>query len=144
LVKVRKEHVVAKRQVQLVAVIDGWWAGMLKQADVVSEGSTMTDDAGLSYYGTTSILCALEPSPREAAGMEAEELAVLIMSDAHARLRLLRLARREAAARAGGSIGELSVEMIGYAVRREGKTMLAIDFDVSAPVAQQPAQGAHE
>lgn len=133
--KVRKTKVVARRTVRLVAVIDGWWSGMLEHADVVSEGGTVMEGDREVYYGTTSILCDLEPVPQEAAEMDVDQLAAVIMSDPHARLRLLRLAHREAASRSGGAIGELSAEMIGYAVRREGKHMLAIDFDVNAPVA---------
>jgi hypothetical protein len=114
--------------VQLAAVHPGWWSSALEQADVISEGGTVREPDGEVYYGTTSVHCLVEGVALD----EAQQLSALVMSDPHARLRLLRLAHREATVRSGGALGVLQVEMRGDVERDGDRCRVTIAVDVSA------------
>ena len=72
----------------------------LATADVVSEGAM----SGGLYYGTTDVCVSVAEDERE-------NVAALAARDPHVRLRVLRLARREACARAEGSLGTIRAEV---------------------------------
>ncbi len=135
LVKVGKLQAVAHRTVPLVALREGWVANLLDEADVVSEGSVVQELDGPAYYGTTSVHCAVtaEAAASEASSaLGAGQLTAVLLADPHARLRLIRLAHREAAVRAGGPLGVLQAELSGEVLRRGGELTIAIVVDVSA------------
>lgn len=127
-----------RRGLELRGVRDGWWARVLSRADIVSEGSIVREPAGEVYYGTTSLLCRLDDGVLSAAPKPPASLAqlvALVMADGHARLRLLRLAHREAVVRAARPLGVLSAELTGRLELRVGGPLMVVEIDVSAAIA---------
>ena len=117
---------------ELVASSDGRLRDLFDGADVISEGGARAEGAELVYYGSTSLRIGRAGAPEAAA---IEELASFAALDPHVRVRALRVARREASARAGGPLGtlraELSVEAPGGGAR---PAIVALTIDVSAVV----------
>ena len=137
LAKVRRVQVVTKKSLELVAVRSGWWSAMIERADVSSEGAV---EDGV-YYGTTSLRCPVEEEMVGAipAAEEPERLARVIVSDAQARLRILRLAHREAVVRATAPLDVLQAEIDARVLRVGERWTLSIDVDVSAPIVDDRA-----
>jgi hypothetical protein len=111
LAKIRVVPLVQRRRVELCTAHEGRWREILDAADIVSEGSARAEGPLLIYYGSTSVLL-----PRRSAGgllpdLDIESLARVLRLDPHVRLRALRIAHREAQARAGASMGTLSAEI---------------------------------
>lgn len=116
-----------RRVLDLVGIRVGWFSSIVDAADIVSEGAVQTVDGVDGYFGSTSLRCALSD---EADG-DLQKLADLVISDPNTRLRLLRLAHREAVSRVGErSLGVLTAEIT--AAVSVHKRELAIDIDVSA------------
>jgi hypothetical protein len=111
LAKVRAAPLVARRTIQLASASAGRWQGLVEDADVVSEGRTVPEGERLVYYGSTSVLLLGRSAGGELPDAELPALAALIGVDPHVRLRVLRVARREAEARAGGALGTLHAEI---------------------------------
>lgn len=135
LAKVRKVKVVARRTLEVLALREGWWSSVVERADIVSEGAVVREGGGTVYYGTTSLRCPIETD--HLAGMPVavpEQLARVIVADPHARLRLLRLAHREAVSRAGAQLDVLQADMSAHVVREGDVSLLSVDIDVSAPL----------
>lgn len=127
LAKVRRVAATTRRVLDLIGVREGWFSSIVESADIVSEGAVQTVDGVDGYYGSTSLRCALA---NEAEG-DPHALADLVISDPNTRLRLLRLAHREAVSRADARpLGVLTAE-ITATVSAENR-VLAIDIDVSA------------
>jgi hypothetical protein len=135
LAKARRALVVLRRRPHQLALHDGFWTGLLDAADVVSEGGRREEKGrGPVYYGTTSLRCRLDRRSVARAG-GAKRLCALVLAHPHARVRLLRLALREAAVRAGAPLGPLHAEVRARVVKEDdGGIVLAIDIDVSADV----------
>ena len=103
---------------------------LFEQADVMSEGATRSEPDGATYYGSTSILL---PFLAQGGGMpreRAKDIARLIASDPHARLRAVRIACLEAQVRSGAPIGRVRAELF---VRRDSRG-IRVDVDVEARV----------
>jgi hypothetical protein len=135
LAKVRKVQVVSAKRLDLVALRGGWWAAMVERADVISEGAVEhTPDGRRVYYGTTSLRCVIDDEMIGAtpAADDPALLARVIVADPHARLRVLRLAHREAVARADSSLDVLHAEIAARALEEPPALLLSIDVDVSA------------
>jgi hypothetical protein len=111
LTKVRAAPLVARRTLHLAAVSAGRWQGLVEAADVVSEGRTVPEEERLVYYGSTSVLLLGRSAGGELPDADVPALAALIRADPHVRLRVLRVARREAEARAGGALATLRAEI---------------------------------
>jgi hypothetical protein len=127
--KVRKAQVVVtRRALELVALRKGWWSSLLEEADIISEGQPMADGEVSVYYGSTSVRAAVDSD-------DVHELVQLVLHDPHARLRLLRLAHREAVSRAGASLNVMHAEIVARALVDGACDFLAIDIDVSAALA---------
>lgn len=137
LAKVRAPALVTRRRVELVALHEGRWRGIVERADVVSEGQSRVEPDGVVYYGTTSLIFGVEPDAGELPRERLELLAALLRNDPHARLRALRVAQREANARAGGPLGPLHAEMTFEATARG----VAITIDVTARLRKTRAAG---
>ncbi len=134
--KVRKVPFVGQRSHQLLSVLDGWWAQLLERADVVSEGCVAAESGGPVYYGTTNLRCRLDGLNPAERGLDPRKLSALLLRHPHTRLRLLRLARREASGRATGPIGVMHAEIHGR-LRSDGAgSVLDICIDVSAGVCE--------
>jgi hypothetical protein len=142
LAKVRKLPAVSRRTLELIGLREGWLSSALDGADIVSEGSVAEEPDGSVYYGTTSVHCpvdrtALGEKPAismTSASMTSAELLAVMIADPHARLRLLRLAHREAVVRATGSLHVLNAEISAQALDREGELLIAIVIDVSGGI----------
>jgi len=136
---VRRVQVVATKTLERIAVRSGWWSTMIERADVSSEGA-VDDDV---YYGTTSLRC---PVTEELVGAipaadQPERLAKVILADAQARLRILRLAHREAVVRAGAPLDVMQAEIDARVLREAQRWILSIEVDVSAPLADDDSGG---
>lgn len=146
LTKVRRVQTTSRRALDLVGVREGWFSTLLETADIVSEGAVQDVDAVRSYFGSTSLRCPLRAHVTfEGSGADASALAQLVVRDPNAKLRLLRLAHREAVSRAGRSLGVLTAEISAVVV--EDATlgaMLAIDIDVSADISADDERASPE
>jgi len=138
LAKTRGERLVRVRVVTALRTSDARFRAMFETADVLSEGSVVSASSVSTWFGTTSLILAWPPgmvSPAERAFV-----AALASRDPHVRLRAVRVAHREAALRAPGSLGCLECE-----VRVEaGDDGLRIDVDVQAPLTLPFHLGAHK
>jgi hypothetical protein len=135
LAKSRRSALVDVRAFTRVRTVDARWREMIEKADIVSEGAARLEGEGAGegagarvWYGSTSLILAAEGTPEERAF-----LAAVAERDLHARTRALRVAVREAGARAacqgarlGRSLCEIRVEVDPKGVR--------IDVDVQAPL----------
>ncbi|MBM4360209.1 MAG: hypothetical protein FJ096_19050, partial [Deltaproteobacteria bacterium] len=72
------------------------------------------------------------------------ELAQALLSNPHARLCAVRIARREASFRAGGVLNLMHAELSARVMKEEEAIRLAIDVDVSAEVARLHERVLHE
>lgn len=106
-VKVRAVPLVKRRRLDLLTVHQGPFRDIVDGADVVSEGRTEDDRGELWYYGFTSVVLPRGRLP----DVDVGALAEILRRDPHVRLRVLRIAHREAAARAGGTLGTLRAEI---------------------------------
>jgi hypothetical protein len=118
LAKVRAPPLTVRREATFVAALDGALTSWLARADVVSEGGHTPYRGKLVYYGTTSILLtwtAAADLVRVVAPPLTGPALCAVAHDPHLRVRALRIARREAEARAGSELGvvvaEISVEV---------------------------------
>ncbi len=111
LAKVRAPPLVRRRVVHLAATSPGRLRDMVADADVVSEGRTLADGDRLVYYGSTSVLLLRRSAGGEIPDADVARVSALLRVDPHARLLVTRVAQREAAARAGGTLGTLRVEI---------------------------------
>lgn len=135
LAKIRKVQVVSRRTLEVLALREGWWSSVIERADIVSEGAVVREAERAVYYGSTSLRCPIETDHLSSMPVATpEQLARVIVADPHARLRLLRLAHREAASRAGAQLDVLSADMIARVVREDDLSLLSVDIDVSAPL----------
>lgn len=138
--KVRSSPLVVRRTVHLAAMPDGRWRDLLDSADVVSEGSTVPEGDRFVYYGSTSVLLLGQSSGGALPDADLGDLAVLVRADPHLRARVLRIARREASARAGSPLGTLRAE-IDVAPRARG---VAVLVEVVARLARGHARAGAE
>jgi hypothetical protein len=111
LAKIRGVPLVQRRRIELRTAHEGRWREILDAADVVSEGRARQEGASLVYYGSTSVLL-----PRRSAGgllpdLDVASLTAVLRLDPHVRLRALRIAHREAQARAGASMRMMLAEI---------------------------------
>jgi len=127
-----------------VRTVDARWRAAFEAADVVSEGAAMDEphpSGSRVWYGSTSIIIALEG---ELASDEARAfVAAVAERDLHARTRALRVAVREATARAladasakGSRLGRSQCE-IRVSTDPRG---VRIDVDVQAPLIESRAR----
>lgn len=104
---------------ELVATIDARVRDVLEAADVLSEGGVVEEPAGRVYHGTTSVKLSASRL-----GVAPHLLAAIAELDPHLRTRTLRLARREAASRAGaGTVGTVRAEIT---VERRGDDVVVV------------------
>ncbi|APR76351.1 Hypothetical protein A7982_01698 [Minicystis rosea] len=94
-----------RRQVELVSAAAGPLGDIVEGADVVSEGRTEMEGGRLVYYGSTSVLLLQASAGGTVPDADAAALAAVLRRDPHVRLRVLRIAHREASARAGPRSG---------------------------------------
>ena len=139
-------RVVRHRTLELVAVLDGWWAHVLERADVVSEGAVVATPAGPIYYGTTSVRCRPEPRPEALRELGTADLVRLLLADPHARLRVVRLVHREVAARVPGPLGVVRIDLRSGALAEPGSAspVLEVAAEITAQLGAELARSADE
>ncbi|WP_242516308.1 hypothetical protein [Sorangium cellulosum] len=135
LAKVQSPPLLQRRRVELVACAAGPLRALFDRADVLSEGSTRDEHGALVYYGSTSLLVTL---PQDAPRSTTLDRALAF--DPHLRLRALRVAQREAAARAGGPLGPLHAEIRVGPAPRAMAASIALTVDVTAQVLLRTAR----
>lgn len=111
LVKIRSAPLLLRRQVSLIVAPHGPFRDVVEAADVVSEGRTEIEGGRLVYYGSTSVLLLQRSAGGTLPDGDIQTLAALLARDPHVRLRVLRIAHREATARAGGPLGTVRAEI---------------------------------
>jgi hypothetical protein len=114
-----------------VRTCDSGWRELFDRADVVSEGAVREEPGAEVWYGTTSALL-----PVEASQTAPFEPAALAERDLHARLRAVRLARREALSRAPSPLGTIRCEL-RFSTHPGG---LRVDAEVEAALIEAPAR----
>jgi len=132
LAKVRRAPLVQTRTMELSCAVPGRFQAIVEAADVVSEGRTVAEGARRVYYGSTSVLLLRRSAGGALPDVDVPILSALCAKDPHVRLRVLRIAWREATARAGGTLGTLRAE-IDVAAGARGVSLLV---DVVARLAR--------
>jgi hypothetical protein len=128
--KARGVPLVETRTLELYRSSDYRWRELFECADVMSEGATRQEPDGATHYGSTSVLL---PFASKGGGVPDEvgpDIARVIASDPHARLRAVRIACLEAQVRSNGRIGRVRAELC---VRSDAHGV-RIDVDVEARV----------
>lgn len=138
LAKIRSVPLVNERRVTLTAPSVGRWRELLDGADVMSEGRSKDELGELVYYGSTSLLIASASGGGPLPDRWLADLARLLAHDPHVRLRALRVAQREALARADAPLGPIRAELVVSASPR-GISLLV---DVTARVERGGARRA--
>src|SRR3954470_739662 len=111
LVKIPSVPLVQRRSVELCTAHDGRFRDILENADVMSEGRVAIEDGALVYQGTTSVLLLCLSLGGLLPDLDVDALAGVLRNDPPVRLRALRIARREALARAGSAIGSARADL---------------------------------
>lgn len=157
LAKARPRHaphargaIVAQRDTRLWSIREAWIARLLYEADIFSEGSIRQEPSSaggghdLVYYGSTSLRCPLQAVRAPLGVVGPSELGQTLLADPQLRLVAVRIARREACARAGGALNVMYAEIGARITHSHGSVWLAIDVDVSAALARVHAGLASE
>lgn len=123
LAKVRAPPLVVRRTIHLAAASVYRFREIVEAADVVSEGRAVPEGERVVYYGSTSVLLLGRSAGGTLPDAEISHLAALLRADPHVKLFVLRVARREAEARAGGPLGTVRAE-IDVAASARGVSLL--------------------
>jgi hypothetical protein len=146
--------VVTEKRTRSWSIRESWIARLLHEADIFSEGSVRDELDGRTYYGSTSFRCEVAAVRGQLSGgedglvIDADVLAQALVAEPQVRLVAVRIARREACARAGAALdvmhAEVSVRVIDRDADGDNRPRLAIDVDVSARLARLHARLASE
>ncbi len=135
LVKTRGERALHYRAALLVRGPITHWAKLIETADVMSEGAEQPDGDVPTWYGSTSLVLEFPDADAESRLF----LATIARRDPHVRLRVVRLARREASSRAPAQLGKAVCEVRAA----EDPRGVRIDVDLQAPLIVRARLGAH-
>lgn len=131
--KARLARLPAERAVRLWQCNDPLALRLLAAADVMSEGATRSEGTQSVYYGTTSIVLPLASRGGQIPDEAVADAFAWCQADPHLRVRVLRLARREAAQRAGSNLSRMDAEL-RFVKLPMG---LRIDVEVEAALAME-------
>lgn len=131
LAKIRHPSAVRVRTIQVLAGSDAFWAWLLEQADVISEGAVTWEQGKAVYRGTTSILVCDDAHGGRAPRWDMRQVARLARFDPHLRARVMRVALREAQSRAPEPLGRLGMDVNIFLDQRG----LRADIDVEGLLA---------
>jgi hypothetical protein len=120
----------ATRRVELWQSSDYRLRELFEDADVMSEGATRVESEGATYYGSTSVLLPSTAHGGQIPKERAYEIARLVASDPHARVRAIRIACLEAQIRCKAPLGRVRAELF---VRIESRG-IRVDVEVEARV----------
>lgn len=107
---------------------------LFEAADVMSEGATRSEPDGATYYGSTSVLLPFVSHGGFVPAERATDIARLVASDPHARLRAIRIACLEAQVRSGAPIGRVRAVFV-----RTDSRGIRVDVEVEARVCSRTA-----
>ncbi|MFO0551812.1 MAG: hypothetical protein U0271_25725 [Polyangiaceae bacterium] len=109
LAKTHRSRALHMKARAFVRLLDGAVRDWLETADVMSEGREEPTSSGLTYFGSTSILLPWDrvPDPR----FTYPSTLPVLASDPHLRIRITRIARREAESRASADLDSMHVEI---------------------------------
>ncbi len=110
---------------------DRFWRELFDHADVISEGSVRQEKNGRTWFGSSSIILTLSTASPELRTF----LIALARRDLHVRLRAIRLACREAYARAAHELRCVRCDLRIVSDERG----IRIDVDVEAPFKERVA-----
>ncbi len=120
----------ASKQLQLWPAVDYRLRELFEAADVMSEGATRSEPDGATYYGSSSVLLPFVSHGGFVPKERAADVARLIASDPHARLRAIRIACLEAQVRSGAPMGRVRAELFVRIAPRG----IRVDVEVEARV----------
>jgi hypothetical protein len=126
--KARDVALLQQRQRSMWQCSDALARSLLESADVMSEGASRDEGERSVYYGTTSLLLLLASRGGRIPDDKVNEALRWLQADPHLRLRVVRLAQREAAQRANCELHCLHAEVTFFNV--EGA--LRVDVEVEA------------
>ncbi|HEY2409279.1 MAG TPA: hypothetical protein VGI10_24910 [Polyangiaceae bacterium] len=129
-VKASAFEIGATRRVELWQSADYRLRELFEGADVMSEGATRVESEGAVYYGSTSVLLPSTQHGGQIPKERAYQIARLVASDPHARVRAIRIACLEAQIRCKAPLGRVRAELF---VRIESRG-IRVDVDVEARV----------
>jgi hypothetical protein len=135
LAKVRTPPVLQRRRAELVAALGGRILELVSAASIMSEGQARTEESGQVYYGTTTLLFTFASAGGILPDEAAADPALAFENDPHARLQMLRIAHREASARAA-QLGVIQAE-IRVEIKKRG---VMVSIDVAAPIQRRRAK----
>lgn len=139
LTKARALGLLERRSLTLLRSSDYRWRELFESADVMSEGAPREEPDGTTYYGSTSILLPFSSKGGAVPDELGAEVAALIGSDPHARVRAVRIACLEAQVRSRGPLGRVRAELFVRSTTRG----IRVDVEVEAlvfPEAVQPSK----
>jgi hypothetical protein len=128
--KARTLGLLERRTVTLLRSSDYRWRELFERADVMSEGACRDEPDGTTYYGSTSVLLPFASKGGAVPDELGAEVAALIASDPHARVRAVRIACLEAQVRSRGPLGRVRAELFVRSTTRGIK----VDVEVEAAV----------
>lgn len=129
--KARAATLPTKRALRLWQCSDHIAVRLLSNADVMSEGATRKEGTRSVYYGTSSIVLHAVSRGGQLPDDSLSDALRWCQADPHLRLRVLRLARREAAQRAAADLSRMDAEL-RFVKLANG---LRIDVEVEATLA---------
>lgn len=128
--KTRALGLLERRTLTLLRSSDYRWRELFESADVMSEGACRDEPDGTTYYGSTSVLLPFTSKGGSVPDELGSEVAALIASDPHARVRAVRIACLEAQVRSRGPLGRVRAELFVRSTTRGIK----VDVEVEAMV----------
>jgi hypothetical protein len=131
LAKSREPALISATHGARVRASDVRWRALMETADVISEGAARREAVGSAWFGSTSMILSIPQASEE----ERTFLAAVADRDVHVRLRVLRIALREATLRAPAPLGRSQCEIRVQSDERG----VRIDVDVQAPLIEGPA-----
>jgi hypothetical protein len=137
--KTQAAPLLAERTARLWQCNDHTAVRLLSGGDVMSEGAPRRERGGSVYYGTTSILLPTQSRGGAIPDERLDDALRWSRADPHLRLRVLRLARREAALRAGASLLRLDAELAFTKTPAGLRIDVEVEAQLAAEVARRPA-----
>ena len=128
LAKVRGIPVHGTRRLELVALAPPRTLEWIRNADVISEGAERDERGDRTYYGSSSLILAVD----DVGSSDLVSMVRALAADPHVRLHALRVARAEATSRATGAVGTMRADISLHPTPGG----LEIVVDVSARVAR--------
>jgi hypothetical protein len=142
--KTRTLGLLERRTLTLLRSSDYRWRELFERADVMSEGACREEPDGTTYYGSTSVLLPFTSKGGAVPDELGSEVAALIASDPHARVRAVRIACLEAQVRSRGPLGRVRAELFVRTTTRGIRVDVEVEalvFPEAVPKTRRAAEG---